>query len=539
MPQIFERRLQALQKTEHHNCLRQILHGIEKEGLRVTPDSHLSQTLHPKSVGATLTHPYITTDYSEALLEFITPTYQDIGAALNFLEELHSFTLKHMDPTESIWGSSMPPILEGDDRIPIAWYGTSHIGKMKSVYRQGLAHRYGKAMQVIAGIHYNFSLPDTLWSLLQSLDNSEDKLIDRQSKGYFALIRNFRRYSWLLMYLFGASPAMDQCFLEGRPNCTLSLDSIGEATRFMPWATSLRMSDLGYTSNAQSSLNISYNNLTDYTKNLYQAIYTPYADYEKTGLKKKSEYLQLSTNLLQIENEYYSTIRPKRVARPGEKPITALRERGVEYIEIRCLDLNPFLPLGINAVQSHFLDIFLIYCALEESPAIDDAESKAIARNFEKTVNEGRRPSLMLDNQDQTISMTQWGLTLIDQLEPVATLMDSIHTTNDFSVSLHQQRHKLNNSQQTPSAQVLQTLTKHNDSFIDMAHTLTTTHSDYFRAIPFSDSKMNYFSELAIQSIRDQHAMEGADTVNFDTFLAQYFADGTGRRSPPNTKTGK
>ncbi|MCK5894023.1 MAG: glutamate--cysteine ligase [Endozoicomonadaceae bacterium] len=521
--------MQALQKAEHHNCLRQILHGIEKEGLRVTPDNRLSQTPHPKSVGATLTHPYITTDYSEALLEFITPTYQDIGSTLNFLEELHSFTLKQIDPTESLWGSSMPPILEGDDQIPIAWYGTSHRGKMKSVYRLGLAHRYGKAMQVIAGIHYNFSLPDTFWSLLHSLENSEDELIDWQSKGYFALIRNFRRYAWLLMYLFGASPAMDQCFLESQPHCALPLESIGDTTRIMSWATSLRMSDLGYTSNAQSSLNISYDNLTEYTKNLYLAIHTPYADYEKIGLKKEGEYRQLSTNLLQIENEYYSAIRPKRVARSGEKPITALRERGVEYVEIRCLDLNPLLPLGINAVQSRFLDIFLIYCALEESPTIENAESEAIARNFEKTVNEGRRPGLMLENHDQAISMTQWGLTLIDQMKPVAALLDSIHATDDFSVSLHQQRHTLNDSQRTPSAQVLQTLTKHNNSFIDMAQVLSSTHSDYFRAIPCNDSKMNYFSELASQSIRDQQAIEDADTVNFDSFLAQYFADETDR----------
>ena len=179
-------------RSEHHNCLRQIRHGIEKEGLRVTTDSRLSQTRHPERVGATLTHPYITTDYSEALLEFITPVYQDIGATLAFLEELHSFTLKQMDPSEFLWGSSMPPVLEGDDRIPVAWYGTSNIGQMKYVYRQGLAHRYGKAMQTIAGIHYNFSLPGTFWSLLQTLANDSRELIDYQSEGYFALIRNFR-----------------------------------------------------------------------------------------------------------------------------------------------------------------------------------------------------------------------------------------------------------------------------------------------------------------------------------------------------------
>ncbi len=525
MSQIFERRLQALQKAEHHHCLRQIRHGIEKEGLRVTADSRLSQARHPERVGATLTHPYITTDYSEALLEFITPVYQDIGATLAFLEELHSFTLKKMESSESIWGSSMPPVLEGDEHIPVAWYGTSNIGQMKHVYRQGLAHRYGKAMQTIAGIHYNFSLPSTFWSLLQTLANDSREPTDYQSEGYFALIRNFRRYSWLLMYLFGASPAMDRCFLDQHPDANLPLESGGDNTRLMPWATSLRMSDLGYTNNAQSSLNICYNNLNDYIESLWQAIHTPYAEYEKIGLKKDGEYLQLNTNLLQIENEYYSPIRPKRVTRSGEKPVVALRERGVEYIEVRCLDLNPFLPVGIDAVQARFLDVFLVYCALQDSPAIEEAECKAIARNFEKTVNEGRRPGLMLEQLGQSTTLTDWGQELLDQLEPVAALMDSIHGTGDFSMSIRQQRRKLNNSERTPSAQVLNTLSKHNHSFIEMSQELAEIQSDYFRQIPLSQSRMEYFSELAQQSLRDQQAIEAADTIDFDTFLAQYFAD--------------
>ena len=525
LSQIFERRLQALQQAEHHHCLRQIRHGIEKEGLRVTKNSHLPQTCHPEHAGAPLTHPYITTDYSEALLEFITPACQDIGATFSFLEELHGFTLKKMNPAENIWGSSMPPVLEGDERIPVAWYGTSNIGQMKHVYRQGLAHRYGKSMQTIAGIHYNFSLPGTFWSLMKTLANDSRELIDYQSEGYLALIRNFRRYSWLLMYLFGASPAMNRCFLDQHPDTSLQLESAGDSTRLMPWATSLRMSDLGYNNKAQSSLNICYNKLNNYVEGLWQAVHMPCTAYERIGLRKNGEYLQLNTNLLQIENEYYSPIRPKRATLSGEKPVVALRERGVEYIEVRCLDLNPFLPVGIDAIQAHFLDVFLVFCALRESPAIEETEGKAIARNFEKTVNEGRRPGLMLKQPEQGITLVEWGLELLDQLSPIATLMDGVHGTDDFSMSLHQQRRKLTDSEHTPSAQVLNALSRHNHSFIEMSQELARIHSDYFRQIPLSQSRMEYFSELARQSLHEQQAIEAADAIDFDTFLMQYFAD--------------
>ena len=98
----------------------------------------------------------------------------------------------------------MPATLPGEADIPIAWYGTSNTGMLKHVYRRGLAERYGKTMQCIAGVHYNYSLADGLWDVL---DTAPGTTQDRRSRGYIGLIRNFTRYSWLLMYLFGAAPA--------------------------------------------------------------------------------------------------------------------------------------------------------------------------------------------------------------------------------------------------------------------------------------------------------------------------------------------
>jgi len=341
--------------------LKQCLHGIERECLRVTDEGRLAQTPHPEALGSALTNEQITTDYSESLLEFITPALADPAQVLENLDEIHRFVYTKLG-SEYLWSPSMPCALPAEEDIPIAEYGSSNIGKLKHVYRKGLALRYGRTMQCIAGIHYNFSLPEALWPLLRASEGSAEEARDYQSSAYIALIRNFRRYSWLLMYLFGASPTLDKGFLRGRPH---QLEELDAETLFLPYATSLRMSDLGYQSNAQAGLTPCYNNLASYTDSLRKAVGTPYPPYVEVGTHVDGEWVQLNTNILQIENEYYSNIRPKRVTYTGERPIQALTSRGVQYVEVRCLDINPFLPVGIDLTEARFLDAFLLFCALE------------------------------------------------------------------------------------------------------------------------------------------------------------------------------
>ena len=217
MSELLNRRLALLSERTNLSLLEQCLHGIERECLRVTGDARLAQTPHPEALGAALTHSQITTDYSESLLEFITPALADPVETLESLDKIHRFAYSKLG-NEFLWSPSMPCPLPAEEDIPIAYYGTSNIGKLKYVYRQGLALRYGKTMQCIAGIHYNFSLPDSVWPLLQQTENFDGDARDYQSHAYIALIRNFRRYSWLLMYLFGASPALNASFLRGRPH---------------------------------------------------------------------------------------------------------------------------------------------------------------------------------------------------------------------------------------------------------------------------------------------------------------------------------
>jgi len=517
---LLPRRLGLLAEPANLPLLNQCLHGIERECLRVDAAGQLALTPHPQALGSALTHAQITTDYSESLLEFITPAEPDAAQTLADLEQIHRAAYSQLGD-ELLWSPSMPCPLPSEEQIPIARYGSSNIGKLKYVYRQGLALRYGKSMQCIAGIHYNFSLPEAIWPLLQSLDGDQQSARDYQSARYIGLIRNFRRYSWLLMYLFGASPALDAGFLRGRPHQLQQLDA---DTLYLPYATSLRMSDLGYQSSAQSGLTPCYNDLNSYIHSLRQAVATPYPAYAEIGTQKDGQWLQLNTNVLQIENEYYSSIRPKRVTDTGERPIQALVARGVQYVEARCLDINPFLPLGIDLVEARFLDAFLLFCALQDSPLLSSEECHAATGNFLKVVKEGRRPGLHLQHQGQPIELKLLAQQLLDSIQPVAALLDQGYGGQAHADSLAQQRAKVADPSLTPSAQVLAKLREHGESFAQFSLRQSRVHAEYLRSQPLSAAEQAAFSASVNESLAAQARMEGEPAGSFEDFVAAYQA---------------
>ncbi len=520
MSDLLSRRLALLGERANLALLTQCLHGIERECLRVDADGRLALTPHPTVLGSALTHPQITTDYSESLLEFITPAEPDPAATLADLEQIHRFAYSKLDG-EYLWSPSMPCPLPEEEQIPIARYGNSHIGQLKYVYRKGLALRYGKTMQCIAGIHYNFSLPEALWPLLQQAEGNTQSPGDYQSARYIALIRNFRRYSWLLMYLFGASPTLDAGFLRGRPHQLKQLD---EKTLYLPYATSLRMSDLGYQSSAQAGLTPCYNDLASYTDSLRQAVSTPYPAYAEIGTQHNGEWLQLNTNILQIENEYYSNIRPKRVTYSGERPIQALMARGVQYVEVRCLDINPFMPLGIDLTEARFLDAFLLFCTLQDSPELAGTECHGCTDNFLKVVKEGRRPGLHLQRHGEPVELQSWAHQLLDSIQQLATLLDSSHGGDSHTQALAAQRAKVDDPALTPSAQVLASLQEYGESFSEFALRQSQAHAEYFRSQPLSAAQQTAFEESVRQSLDAQAELERAQVGDFDTFVAAYQA---------------
>lgn len=518
----YQRRLAALASGTHADALRQGLRGIEKESLRVTPLGELAMTPHPRAFGSALTHPLLTTDYSEALVELITPAETDVSITLDRLDELHRFVYSRMGD-ELLWNNSMPNTLPPEDEIPLGTYGTSNIGKLKHVYRRGLALRYGRTMQCIAGIHYNYSLNENVWRAWQALDPASTlSAEDFQSERYFALIRNFRRTSWLLMYLFGASPALNRRFVEGRAH---HLESFDADTLFLPHATSLRMSDLGYTNNpAQGDLLPSYDNLGAYLRVLSRAVSQPYAPYEEIGTQRDGEWVQINTNVLQIENEFYSTIRPKRVTHSGERPLHALCERGVQYIEVRCLDIDPFEPTGIALETARFLDAYLLYCALEDSPLLPpDANVEANA-NFSAVAKEGRKPGLALQRDGASVPMRQWAEELFDAIEPVARTLDTLAGRDDHTRALAALRPRLADASLTPSARVLRTMHDKQQSFDAFALELSARHAAAFRERPLAADAERRMEELAAKSLVEQIEVESRDSESFEAFVAAYQA---------------
>ncbi|WP_434607609.1 glutamate--cysteine ligase [Pseudomonas sp. R1-7] len=520
MSDLLNRRLALLGERANLSLLEQCLHGIERECLRVTGDGRLAQTPHPEALGSALTNEQITTDYSESLLEFITPALANPADTLSSLDRIHRFVYSKLGD-EYLWSPSMPCPLPAEEEIPIAYYGTSNIGRLKYVYRKGLALRYGKTMQCIAGIHYNFSLPEKLWPLLRQDETSDLSDRDFQSSAYIALIRNFRRYSWLLMYLFGASPALDAGFLRGRPH---QLEQLDPDTLYLPYATSLRMSDLGYQSNAQAGLTPCYNDLASYTDSLRKAVATPYAPYVEIGTHQNGEWVQLNTNILQIENEYYSNIRPKRVTYTGERPIQALMARGIQYVEVRCLDINPFLPMGIDLTESRFLDAFLLYCGLNDSPQLENNECSNATRNFLTVVKEGRKPGLQLQRQGQSVDMQAWALELLEKIAPLAALLDQSQGSDDHRQALDAQLAKVRDPSLTPSARVLAAMAEHQESFAQFSLRQSKAHAEFFRAEPLSADEHVAFEENARQSLVQQTELEQNEVGDFDVFVGSYQA---------------
>lgn len=501
------------------------LKGLEKESLRVTTDGALALTGHPRALGSTLTHPFITTDYSEALLEFITPPESDARGALDFLHDIQRFTYANLDD-ELLWATSMPCRLGQDDEIPIAVYGQSNVGHMKHVYRRGLGHRYGRRMQTISGVHFNYSLPEHFWPAWRELLGVKASLDAFRNDAYFGLIRNFQRLGWLIPYLFGASPAVCRSFLDADSVTALPGLQIHDGhTAFLPWATSLRMSDIGYKNKAaQAALNVSYNNLDAYVASLSHAINTPWAPYSAIGVKVDGDYRQLNDHILQIENEYYSFIRPKNITRSGEKPTVGLQRRGVHYIEVRALDVSAFDPAGVNLEELYFLEVFLAFCLLSESPAIARDEQERIDYNQGLVALRGREPGLkLLRNQGET-GLRDWAGEVLDAMEPVAEILDSCETDTRYMNALRTQRRVVEDSDNAPSARVLTEMRTNEESFFEFAMRKSIEHRDSYIARPLDTQHERRFRDVATRSLAEQQEIEQSDMSSFDDYLEHYFA---------------
>jgi glutamate--cysteine ligase len=495
------------------------LRGVEVEGQRVNALGTLSREPHPRALGSALKHPRITTDYAESQSELITSPVVTNAALVTELDLLHAFVQRKLPPGELLWAASMPGPLHGRGSVPIAQYGNSLLGQLKTLYREGLLHRYGDAMQAISGVHFNYSFPGTFWPALAKLRDApaaDQRFISDQ---YFGLLRNYRRIGWLTTYLFGASPAVHASFLDGAE--PRDLERGRDGTLVGRYATSLRQSgDLGYAIKGGGCVQVSDDGLDRYLVDLASALHTPNPAF-------RGIYRQLTDAPLQLPAELYGVVRPKRTPRPGEHPTQALRRAGVEYVEVRNPDRNPFEPTGVEPASLHFLETLVVAAALHPSPVIvnNSAEQAEITHNHHLVAREGRRPGLKLRRKNRDVELRTWAEEILRELDPVCALLDAGLVGQPYRAALAEQRAKVEDPARTPSARVAALLEE--QSFVELTLEQSRAHQKTLLAAEVNPAELARLEQEAASSLQAQHQQEAADRasgVSFERYLERYLA---------------
>jgi len=501
--------------------------GLEKECLRVTLAGAIASTDHPSCLGKALTHPSITTDFAEALLEMVTPPCDSAKEALHYLTTLHQFINSRLPEDELFWNTSMPCILNGADSIRIGEYGDSHQGRMKHAYRRGLGARYGKRMQAIAGIHFNFSMPENIWPLWQRLQgedkpssDSDDVLDQSRSRGYFHMMQNLMRIGWVVPFLFGASPAICRSFLARGEES--DLDELNGSTLYAPYGTSLRMGKIGYRYRDDSPIDLSvrHTDIHAYIHDIIGHVTTEHPPYREQGVRDADgQYQQLSANRLQIENEYYGTVRPKQIPEKGELPILALKHRGVRYLELRSVDVNMFDPAGLSLEQVAMLELLMIFAWLGDAEALSADDMQRCSDNISTVAHYGRQPDLELKGPDGVaIKLKDWGLSILDSLSVVAEALDKHANDNLYVRALSVQINKFNDPDATPSAQVMRGI---HDAGSFNAFAMKQSHSQgsSLDLMPVDENLDGGLVQAVAKSIADAAKLEAASKGSFDDYL--------------------
>jgi glutamate--cysteine ligase len=485
--------------------------GIEKESLRFL-EHKISTTDHPKNLGSSLCNSYITTDFSEALMEFVTKPEEKICDSLLYLDDIQHFVYSRIE-NEFLWPLSMPPFFSSDKEIPIAKYGSSNLALFKMSYRSGLSHRYGKIMQTIAGIHFNYSLPEEIWKAF-SLDFQDKDIKSIKNIIYFRMLRNIHRFNWMILYFFGASPIISSNFLGNDKKLFKKYND----SFYLPHATSLRMSDLGYQNLNQAQIDIPLTDIADYIHSLKKSTEIKFDDYQEIFENSNEQYPQLNSNILQIEDEYYAISRPKSSVDSEDRLASKILNNGVDYLELRSLDLNPFNSIGLDIETAKFLRIFLIYCAFSDSTLISDDEKNEIRSNELLVSREGRRPRLLLSRNGKKITLKDWSNSILDEMELFFEYFgEDIEILNNI-------RLQVEDSNLTLSARVLDDFIDQRLNYIDFGLRISEKYKNqYINRNMNNNSSFVELEKEVKESLMKQKIMEKNSNKSFEDYMKSYF----------------
>jgi len=356
---------------------RKTIKGLEKENLRSDPEGKISNNDFPEAFGIHNFNSFVTLDYSEPHLEIVTPTFEDNQELFRFLKHLHTYVESNLGE-DFLWNYSMPPRFKRK-YIKLPPHRDANITKLAHLYRLGLRNRYGDKMQSTAGIHFNISFSD---SVIKSLSESKTDI-------YLGACRNFLRIFPLVLRLIGCSPVTHKSFLKDR---NLNIDELNDEDCYLPKSTSLRVSRLGYYSEEQDENFITFNSLEEYLETIQNYINTPNEKFSDISLDLKQ---QVNNGTIQMESELYNHIRPKGIFSTTERQYNQLKKSGIEYLEIRSIDLNPYSEIGISIEDVEFLELLSLFCSLSDSPKIDETEATVIKENIRRASEVGQDCSLL------------------------------------------------------------------------------------------------------------------------------------------------
>lgn len=367
--------------------------GVEREGLRVGVKGELSRNKHPKVFGNKIMNPYITTDFSESQLELITPVFNTSKEVYDFLNALYDIVALEIGD-EYIWPESMPCIIPDDREIPIATFCKCKQGEEARAYREELLRKYGGKIQLISGIHYNFSLDDDVLNKLYENSSKKEDFKTFKDNLYLKIVRNYLRYRWLLIYLLGSTGVVHSSY---KGECLKKLDNISQGAYSCEGIVSYRNSDCGYGNRV-----------------------TLFADYTSTREYVNSLKRFINDGLIQSPKEFYSSVRPK--GKNPNKILESLLNEGIQYLEYRSIDINPFSKGGISLEDLEFLELFNLYLLFKEESNYKDWQIDGLENQKNIARNGGLDIELIRDGEK--VSKVQWGLEILNEIRDINHILN-------------------------------------------------------------------------------------------------------------------